>query len=78
MKKDALWSLQCHGYVSTIDGTRIDRCNEEIRQPGNVLRGRRGNSDTDSRRPRRATRRGVRLHEEIGTKVQTIKVRNTQ
>ena len=38
-EKDVLWSLQRHGYVSTIDGTRIDRCNEEIRQPGNVLRG---------------------------------------
>ena len=39
MEKDAIWSLQRHGYVSTIDGTRTDRCNEEIRQPGNVLRG---------------------------------------
>ena len=39
MEEDAFWSLQRHGYVSTIDGTRIDRCNEEIRQPGNVLRG---------------------------------------
>ena len=39
MEKDALWSLQRPGYVLTIDGTRIDRCNEEIRQPGNVLRG---------------------------------------
>ena len=28
-----------HDYVSTIDGTRIDRCNKEKRQPGNVLRG---------------------------------------
>ena len=31
MEEDALWSLQRHGYVSTIDGTRIDRCNKEIR-----------------------------------------------
>ena len=39
MKSDAVWSLQCHGYISTVDGTRIDRCDKEIRQPGNVLRG---------------------------------------
>ena len=38
MEKDALWPLQCDCYVSTIDGTRIDKCNEEIRQPGVVLR----------------------------------------
>ena len=37
MEKDALWSLQCHGYVSTIDGTRTDKRNEEIWQPGDVV-----------------------------------------
>ena len=78
MEEDALWTLQRHGYDSTIDGTCIDKCNEEIRQPGNVLRGLRGNSDTDIRGPHRATRRGVCLHEKIGAKVQAIKVRNTQ
>ena len=46
VEKNAFWSLQCYGYVSTIDGTRIDKCNEEISQPGVVLRGQRGNSDT--------------------------------
>ena len=56
MEKNALWPLQCHGYVSTIDGTRIDKCNEEIWQPGDVLIGRRSNSDTYSRGPHRATR----------------------
>ena len=76
--KDALWSLQCHGYVSTIDGTRIDKSNEEIWQPGDVIRGRRGNSDTYFRGPHRATRQGVRLHEKSGTKIQAIKVRDTQ
>ena len=74
IEKDALWSLQRHGYLSTIDGTRIDRCNEEIQQPGNVLRGRRGNSDTSTKRPHRATRRSARLHEENGTKMQANKV----
>ena len=39
MEKDAFWSLQRHGHISTIDGTRIDWCNKEIWQPGNVLRG---------------------------------------
>ena len=46
MEEDALWPLQCHGHISTIDGTRIDKCNEEKWQPGDGLRGRRGNSDT--------------------------------
>ena len=46
MENDDLWPLQCHGSILTIDGTRIDKCNEEIWQPGDVLRGRRGNSDT--------------------------------
>ena len=46
MEEDALWPLQRHGYVSTIDGTRIDKCNEDIWQPDDVLLGRRGNSDT--------------------------------
>ena len=70
MGKDALWSLQCHGYISTTDGTRIDKCNEEIWQPGDVLRGRRGNSDTYSR--------GPRLHEKSRTKKQAIEVRENQ
>ena len=73
MKKDALWSLQGHDYVSTIDDTRIDKCNEEIWQPGDLLRGRRGNSDTYSRGPRRATRRGVRLHKKSRTKCEPSK-----
>ena len=55
MGKDALWPLQCHDYVSTIDGRRIDKSNEEIWQPGDVLRGRRGYSDTYFRGPHRAT-----------------------
>ena len=25
METDAIWSLQCHGYISTVDGTCIDR-----------------------------------------------------
>ena len=58
IEEDAFWSLQRHSYLSTIYGTRIDRRNEEIWQPGDVLRG--------------------RLHEEIGTKMQAIKVRDTQ
>ena len=78
MENDTLWSLQSHGYLSTIDGTRIDKCNDEIWQPGDVLRGRRGNSDTYFRGPHRATRRGVRLHEKGGTKMQAIEVRDTQ
>ena len=56
MKKNAFWSLQGHGNVSTIDGTRTDRCSEEIRQPGDVLRRRRINSDTYTKGPHRATR----------------------
>ena len=39
MTEDALWTLQRDGYVSTIDDTCIDRCNEKIWQPGNVLGG---------------------------------------
>ena len=35
----AFWSIQCHGQISTVDGTRIDRCDKAIRQFGNVLRG---------------------------------------
>ena len=56
MEEDALWSMQRHGYVSTIDGTRIDKCNEKIWQPSDVLHGRRGNSLTYTRGPLRATR----------------------
>ena len=55
VEEDAFWPWQRHGYVSTIDGTRIDKCNEETCQPGDVLRGRHGNSDTYSRGPHRAT-----------------------
>ena len=69
MESDAVWSLQC-GYISTVDGTRIDRCDKEIRQPGNVLRGWRGNCDAYTGGPYRATRRGVCMYEEVGTKVQ--------
>ena len=36
-----------------VDGTRANRRDEEVRQPGNVLRGRRGNSNADTRRPHR-------------------------
>ena len=39
METDAVWSLQCHGYISTVDGTCIDRCDKEVWQSGNVLRG---------------------------------------
>ena len=28
METDAIWSLQCHGHISTVDGTRIDRCDK--------------------------------------------------
>ena len=37
METDAIWTMQCHGHISTVDGTRIDRCDKEIRQFGNVL-----------------------------------------
>ena len=37
MEMDAVWSLQCHGYISTVDGTCIDRCDKEVWQSGNVL-----------------------------------------
>ena len=77
MEKDALWFSQRHGYVSTIGGTRTNRCNEEIRQPGDVLCGRRGNSDTNTGGPHRATGGGVHLHEEVRTKMQAIKVRDS-
>ena len=78
MEEDALWPLQSHGHVSTTDGTRIDKCNEEKWQPGDVLRGRRGNRDTYNRGPHRTTRRDVHLHEKSRTKTQAIKVRDTQ
>ena len=55
MEKGTFWSLQRHGHISTIDGTRIDRCNKEIRQPGNVICGWRGNCDADTRRSYRTT-----------------------
>ena len=78
MKTDAVWSLQCNGYISTVDGTCIDRCDKEVSQSGNVLRGWRGNSDAYTGRSHRATGRGVCMHEEVGAKVQTIKVRDAQ
>ena len=37
METDAVWSSQCHGYISTVDGTCIDRCDKEVWQSGNVL-----------------------------------------
>ena len=39
METDAVWSLQCHRHISAVDGTRADRCDEEVRQSGNVLCG---------------------------------------
>ena len=51
METDAVWTLQCHSHVSAADGTRADRRDEEVWQPGNVLRGRRGNSNANTRRP---------------------------
>ena len=36
---DVVWFLQCHGYISTVDGTCIDRRDKEVWQSGNVLRG---------------------------------------
>ena len=39
METDAIWSLQCYGHISTVDGTRIDRRDKEIWQSGNVQRG---------------------------------------
>ena len=72
MKTHAIWSMQFHGHISTIDGTSIDRCDKEIRQFGNVLRGRRGDSEAYN------GRRCVSMHEKVRTKVQTVKVRVTQ
>ena len=31
--------MQCHGHISTDNGTRIDRCDKKIRQFVNALRG---------------------------------------
>ena len=31
LEEDAIWSLQGHGYVSTIECTRLDKCNVETR-----------------------------------------------
>ena len=39
METDAVWSLQCHCHISAVDGTCADRCDEEVRQSGNVLCG---------------------------------------
>ena len=39
MGTDAVWSLQCHSHISTVDGTCADRCDKEVRQSGNVLCG---------------------------------------
>ena len=39
METDAIWSLKCQSHISTVDGTCADRCDKEVRQPGNVLRG---------------------------------------
>ena len=39
METDAILSLQCHGYISTVDGICIDRCDKEVLQSDNVLRG---------------------------------------
>ena len=51
METDAVWTLQCHSHVSEVDCTRADRRDEEVCQSGNVLRGRRGNSDAHIGRP---------------------------
>ena len=32
METDSVWSLQCHRHISAVDGTRADRCAEEVRQ----------------------------------------------
>ena len=39
METDAVWSLQSHSHVSTVDGTCADRCDKEVRQSDNVLCG---------------------------------------
>ena len=39
METDAVWSLQCHSHVSTVDGTCADRWDKEVRQSDNVLCG---------------------------------------
>ena len=39
METDSIWSLQCHRNISAIDGTRTNRCDDEVRQSGNMLSG---------------------------------------
>ena len=34
METDAVWSLQCHSHISTVDGTCADRCDKEY---GNLV-----------------------------------------
>ena len=34
METDAIWSTQCHGHISTVDGTRNDRCDNKY---GNLI-----------------------------------------
>ena len=39
METDAVWTLQRHSHVSAVDGTSVNRRDEEVWQSGNVLRG---------------------------------------
>ena len=39
METDAVWPLQRHSHISTVDGTCADSCDKDVRQSGNVLCG---------------------------------------
>ena len=63
MEEDAPRLVQRHGDLSKTDGSGFDQDNEEVRESRDVLRGRRGRSDTNIGRSHRQTRRGLQMHE---------------
>ena len=74
VEENALWLVQCHGDLSKRDDSGFDQDNEEIRESRDVLRGRRGHSDTHLGRSHRQTCLGLPLHEESRPEMQTVEM----
>ena len=51
VEEDALRLVQRNGHFSKTDGSGFDQSDKEVREPGDVLRGRRGHSETNPGRP---------------------------
>ena len=51
VEEDALRLVQRNGHFSKTDGSGFDQSDKEAWEPCDVLRGRRGHSDTNPERP---------------------------